>query len=394
MAARLLPLVGAPTSTTDGPTIDWTAYQGAGLKPLPQSSESIDTSFAAAFSGEEGMDRGALITAFQAMMGNASSTREERLKAVGGLALMGQPVLPSLQAAASQTDLSWNEQAILLKAFVAMGDREDAKHVFDLLMAQTQEADGRLFVNVDRSDEKRFEATRVAAYAAIFLADDRAEKMVQYVVNLSLNHQPFDPILDVRLLQLRIAQAPQETAKVTYRVGDQVQSADLKDGSVWIPLTAATWNLFSIDQAEGPVTVQWNRRAPGVPAATPGLSIARTYAPAKPGVLHEGDSVQVTLTPTIADHGSVACYEIRDRLPANLRPLIDWNYTDAMWSPVTSSNGEMHYTTCANYQQPITYTAQVITPGVFVAPAPILQNIDQPSLAAIGVEQMVTSTKR
>lgn len=394
MAAQLLPLVGAPTSTESLPVIDWSTYQTNGLQPLPQSSENGDTSFSVAFSGETSMDRGSLVSYFRTIAQAKESSRETRLKAVGALGMLGEPVLPSLQAAAAQTDLTWKEQATLLKTFVVMGDRERVKSIFDQWMAKAQEVDGRLSVNIDSSEAQRFEATRVALLAAGFLSDDRFGKLNEYVTKSTLEQPSFDPILHARILQMRVAQAPQEQAKVTYRVGDQVQEADLKNGPVWIPLTGTTWNLFSIDKVEGPVTVQWSRRVSGAPAQTDRLAITRNYTPIAAGQMREGDSVRVTLKPTLTNRETFACYEIRDRLPANLRPIIDWQFSDKSWSPVVQADGEMRFTACSGYQDEISYVTQIISPGRYMAPAPILQNIDQPSLAAIGKEETVSSTRR
>lgn len=394
MAASLLPLVGAPTSTDSVPAINWSSYQANGLKPLPQSGENLETSFSIALSGETSVDRGALIQYFRAIAQAKESSRETRLKAVGGLGMLGEPVLPSLQAALSHTDLTWKEQAILIKTFVAMGDREHVKTIFDQWMTKSQEVDGRTFINVDASDAQRFEATRVAVLAAGFLSDERFGKLNEYISKSSLAQPPFDPILSAKILQLRVAQAPNEEAKITYRIGDKTSEVDLKNWPVWIPLSGTTWSMFSIDKVQGPVTVQWSRRVSGAPEQTDRLSIKRTYTPVKVGQMREGDSVRVTLTPTMTNRETFACYEIRDRLPANLRPILDWQFTDQAWSPATQGDGEMRFTTCNSYQDPISYIAQIVSPGQYLAPAPILQNIDQPSLAAIGKEDTVVSTKR
>lgn len=394
MANELLPHVGVSTTVSSLPAIDWTLYQlNGGLKPLPQSSEGLETSFNAAFSGQNGLDRNSLIVYFRNRSVDKTMSREQRLLAVAGLGVLGQPVLPSLQAAAAQTDLSFKEQVTLVKAFVAMGNRDGVKTIFDGWMTKAQEIDGRTFVNIDTSETQRFEATRVALLAAGFLSDDRFAKLAEYVSKTNFEKKTFDPILDARITALRVAQAPQENARVTYRIGDLVQEVDLKDGPAWVGLTATTWSLFSIDKVEGPVTVQWSRRVPGLPEPVAGLGITRTIVPVKAGELREGDTVRITLTPAISSRGTFACYEVRDRLPANLRALISWQYVEKGWMPSAQTDGEVRFTTCSGYD-PITYTAQIISAGSYAAPSTLIQNIDQPSLAAIGKETTLTTVRR
>ncbi|MBP7006158.1 hypothetical protein KBB27_03485, partial [Patescibacteria group bacterium] len=206
----------------------------------------------------------------------------------------------------------------------------------------------------------------------------------------------FDPILDEMILALRVKHAPDSATKVTYKIGDQTSEVDLKRGPFTLPLTGEAWKRFSIVKVEGgTASVQWSRRVPGLPAQNDRISIQRSYRPVgTTGPLKEGDSVMVTLKPTFTSRDTYACYEVRDSLPANLRPIVDWSFAGDAWTPARDENGELRFTACSSYQTDITYRAQVVVPGTYTAPAPIMQNLDTPSLAAIGNEGSLTAVPR
>lgn len=401
LAARLAQAVLRnldPGSGTEAISLDWTSYQDAVgfLKPLPQSSGEIDASFKAVLSGERGYDETTLVRILNNIAQAKETTRENRIKAAGALAMLGKPTLKALQEAAVQPNLTWQEQSVLLRTFVAIGDRPSAQAMYDLWMQKAQEQDGMRFVNVDPSDRARFEATRVAAYAAGFLRDDRFAGFQAYLTRTNLEQVTFDPLLDVQILRMRVEQAPLSETKVTYRLGPDAHEVLLKDGPMSVTLVGEGWQLFSIDRVEGgKAFIQWNRRVPGTPVQNERLGIQRTYRPLKgAGPIKEGDSVQITLRPTFTTRDTFACYEIRDALPANVRPILEWTYAGPAWVPTRQDDGGVQFTACNSYQSDITYTVQVIAPGTYLAPAPVMQNLEVPSLAAVGREETLTALPR
>ncbi len=387
-----------PSVTPDTIPVDWTLYQDAAgaLKPLPQSSGEIDASFKAVLSGERGYDEAALVKFLDATLQSKDASRETRIKAAGALAFLGRPTLKALQEAASQPNLTWQEQSALLRAFVAIGDRAAVQVLFDGWMQKTVAQDGVRFVDVEASDRSRYEATRMAAYAAFFLGDAHANEFHGYLARISLDQPAFDPLLDTQTLKMRVERAPSVETKVVYRLGNDVREVELKDGPVSVSLVGEAWQLFSIDRVEGgKAYVQWSRRVPGTPAQNERLSLQRTYRPlAGNGPIKEGDSVQVTLRPGFGSRDTFACYEIRDALPANVRPIVDWTFAGPAWTPAHQDDGSLTFTACNSYQTDITYTVRVIAPGTYYAPAPVMQHLELPSLAAVGREDSLTAVPR
>ncbi len=387
-----------PSAPAEATSIDWKPYQDAAgaLKPLPQSSGEIDTSFKAVLSGERGYDEAALIRFLDGTMRSKDASREVRIKAAGALAVLGRPTLKALQKAAAQPNLTWQEQSALLRSFVALGDRAAAQTLYDAWMQKAVAQDGVRFVNVEASEHSRYEVTRVAAYVAHFLRDVRAGELQGYLGRVSVDQPSFDPLLDTQTLNLRVEQAPNTETKVVYRLGNDTHEVSLKNGPMSVSLVGEAWGLFSIDRAEGgSAFIQWSRRVPGVPVQNERLSLQRTYRPASgSGPLKEGDRVQVTLRPGFSGRDTFACYEIRDALPANVRPIVDWTLSGPAWTPARQDDGSLTFTACNSYQTDITYTVQVIAPGTYYAPAPVMQHLELPSLAAVGREDSLTAVPR
>ena len=213
---------------------------------------------------------------------------------------------------------------------------------------------------------------------------------------MSVDQPSFDPLLDAQTLKLRVEQAPNTETKVVYRLGNDTHEVSLKNGPMSVSLVGEAWGLFSIDRVEGgSAFIQWSRRVPGVPVQNERLSLQRTYRPASgSGPLKEGDRVQVTLRPGFSGRDTFACYEIRDALPANVRPIVDWTLSGPAWTPARQDDGSLTFTACNSYQTDITYTVQVIAPGTYYAPAPVMQHLELPSLAAVGREDSLTAVPR
>lgn len=386
-----------PSNKQNVSDVRWSDYQDGGfLRPLPQSGGALDTTFKVVLSGKTGFDTRSVARSMDQMLRQASSTREGLLKAAGTLAVLGKPTVGYLQTASQDATLSWQEQAVLLRTFVALNDRADAQMLFSAWMTKSQTQDGTTFVNVSASDRARYEATRIAALVAEYLQDDRASTLHAYLARTNIDQPMFDPLLDETTLTLRVKHAPDNAVKVTYQIGDQTAEADLKNGPYLLPLTGEAWKRFSIVKVDGgKASVQWSRRVPGSPEKSDRIAIQRSYrAVSGTGPIKEGDSVVVTLKPTFTSRDTYACYEVRDTLPANLRPIIDWSFAGDAWTPARDDNGELRFTACSSYQTDITYRAQVIVPGTYTAPAPVMQNIETPSLATVGNEGQLTTVPR
>ncbi len=373
------------------PSFSWSDYQEGGLKPLPYSSPDLDTTLSVLASGAYTGDKVDMVTYANALLKEKVITREARIKALSVLALVGEPTLEELRTASQQNNLTFTEEAALLRGWLAIGDREAARTIYETWMKRVERKDGASTVPTNASTRDTFIATRLAAYAAFMLADDDRETLVRGLERLRTKERVYEPILEAQLLLEQLAQAPVSKASLTYRVGETVQTVDLNERVLSLTLGAEEWKRFKIEAVEGPVSVSWQRRVAGTPETTPGLSLERTYTPvAGTGTIHEGDLVRVRLKPSFPARDTFGCYEIRDTLPANARPVLNWMFVERGWWPSHESDGSVSFVACAAYQDEISYVVRLVAPGTYTARAPMMQHLESPSLAAVGTQTTLT----
>lgn len=363
---------------------NWSDYQELGMKPLPQSSANIDATLATLYSQQAVGDRTAMRAYLSSIYDSSEATRELRLKAAVGLALMGQPTIDALHTVAQASNLTWREEAVLLRGLVALGARDEAKAILTRWEHRFEERDGQAWIKISDVPSEITEATRVATYAAYALANEHREAYQSYLAH-NRDKVSYDPVFDGQILALRIAQAPNEQAVIVYRLGEKTEEVNLNEGVHYLGLNPDEWSQFSVVSVQGPVSIQWQRRVPGVPENTPGMAITRSYRALNTTQIKEGDLVQVTLTPTFSKRDTHGCYEIRDRLPANLTPVLNWQIGYGSWWPVKQDDGSLSFVSCGSYSDVITYTTRVTVAGTYSAPLPVVQHLEQPSLSAVGV---------
>lgn len=362
---------------------NWSDYQELGMKPLPQSSANIDATLATLYSQQAIGDRAAIRAHLSSIYDSSEATRELRLKAAVGLALMGQPTIDALRAAAQAPNLTWREEAVLLRGLVALGARDEAKVILTRWEQRLEERDGQAWIKVSDAPSEMTEATRVTTYAAFALANEHREAYQSYLAH-NRDKVTYDPVLDAQILALRIAQAPNEQAMIVYRLGEKTEEVNLNEGAHYLGLNPDEWKQFSVVSVQGPVSIQWQRRVPGVPENAPGMGITRSYRALDTTQAKEGDLVQITLTPTFSKRDTYGCYEIRDRLPANLTPVLNWQLGYGNWWPAKQDDGSLSFVSCGSYSDAVTYTARVTVAGTYTAPLPVVQHLEQPSLSAVG----------
>lgn len=390
MARTMILEMGSKPSDLADPT--WAEYQDLGIKPLPHSAPDVDTTLAVLYSQQAVGDRSAMGVFLTDIYNSKEATREQRIKAAVGLALIGRPMVDSLRAAAQTPNLPWNEEAVLLRGFIAIGARDEAKAILARWMQRLETRDGQAWINVSDAPSDVAEATRIATYAAYALADTHREALQSYLTHNSTSLR-YNPVLDAQILALRVKQAPNEEAVLVYRVGDRTKEVRLNERSILLALNPDEWGQFSVVSTRGPVMVQWQRRVPGVPENTANMSITRTYQPIGGPDIKEGGLVRVILSPKLSPRDTHGCYEVRDRLPANLVPVVSWQYQEA-WYPVQQDDGSVSFTACGSYNNTIIYTARVMVAGMYSAPMPVIQHLEQPSLSAVGSTAVFAAGKK
>jgi len=187
-------------------------------------------------------------------------------------------------------------------------------------------------------------------------------------------------------------------AQVTYAIGQETKTIDLKDQpSYFLRLTADEATNFRAVSVNGPVSASFVKREAGdVPATNGQLSLKREYRQDGKPVKEwrEGNLVTVSLSASWDAKAQDGCYTLRDRLPANMLPVVNIGFNrfqnQPLWYPYDTSGNEVSFVVCKQ-DKPLTldYLARVITIGTYKAEGALLQSMETPSLAAVSAPQTI-----
>lgn len=393
IARRTLRDVFKQTVEGDDPSLSGYQDYLGGIKLLPYSSPDVEVSAEVAATAPELFDSSMLAGYLWSVIDQPGLTRQERIEALSGLAALHEPVLPQLQALLAQTDLSWREQVAIARGLAAAGDLERARGLLDGWLSKAETRDSLTWLPVSATSSDVYEATAEAAALAAQLAHPKAEALMAYVDH-NWNQDAFPVLARLRYLRARLMLVPDMSASVSWTLdGKTEHSFDLSDANTHsLKLTADEVKTFRVTKTLGPVTITFIRDVDGRPTARDGIQVVRGFESSRPlDALQEGDVVYVTVTSTIAEKAQDGCYTLRDHLPGGWQPSLQWSGYDvgALDYPYEVNKGEVSYVLCGRGVHEIRYRARVVSRGSYKAEAPVIQHMEYPSVAGIGVDQTV-----
>lgn len=366
---------------------------------LPYSSSDAELTAEVAASLPEYIDTQTMSAQFWQTLDDKSANREIQLTALSGLASLGEPVLPSLQAALEISDLTWREQLVIARGLVGIGDRERARVLLEKILEKSVSRDDLTRLEVSKEEMENIEAAADAAAIAASLAHPKAMSLRRYVDSVWYS-DAFPVLAKVRFMKAVLPTVLDREIRLTYTLGTDDKELLFKDEPVQrITLTAEEARRFRVTSVDGPISITFNRRTPGKPESKPEVSITRTYtAPANMSLndLREGDRVVVELRPTFAKGAIDGCYEITDNLPGGWQPIVRdaYRYMDYGfgWYPYEFGNGAVSFIACGTADQGrvIQYSARVVSRGNYTAEGALIQHTRFPSISSVSSDEEVT----
>lgn len=400
IARTMLRNVFGRTETPDPESV--LAYQqsSGGISPLPYASEDVELSAKVAATDPDAVDRTQLSN-YLWKIADGDVSREEAIRALSGLAALGEPVLGRLNVVRNEQDLSWREKLALARGLEAAGDREASRAILDDLLNGSEERDGLIRLTVDDDPRIVMESTAEAAALAASLAHPKAGGLDAYVAK-NWDADTMDDLDRAYFLSRVIPTLAAGDASLTYAAGSDERTIELKNGEPkTVTLTSAEAKAFRVVSANGPLAAMFVRRTTGALKTVPEVSLTRAYA--APGTsidkLTEGDTVLVTLTPEWQKNAQDGCYIVRDRLPSGLAPLQSlqvYAYDTIGAYPVDVSNNEISFVACkgdkpgTKGERDIVYRARVVSRGTYLAEPASLQSMVAPSVAALTDSKTIT----
>lgn len=398
LAGRLLRDVYQDASSTHAEA-SLLAYQKdtGGIAILPFSGEDLELSAKIAATDASAFDRARLARYFWEITDRREVAQEDAIRALAGLAALGEPVLPRLQTWASQQGLGWREQLALARGLEAAGDREAARGLLDALLRRAEERDGLMSLPVDSDPHFVMQATAEVAALAASLGHASAERFDAY---LEKNWET-DVLNDLDrafYLERIIPTLPRASGTLKYTTGGEEKTLSFKHQPIHTAvLTSDEAKAFRATSVDDRIDAVFTRRIAARPAVSPDLSLTREYQIEGKSIdqLVEGDTVTVRLVPTWKPLAQDGCYVVRDHLPSGIAPLQSLSFEPYLWSggwyPIDVGNGSISFVVCKGDPRPeISYQARVIGRGTYRAEPAVLQSLEAPSVAALSQEAQIT----
>ena len=372
-------------------------YQiGGGIAILPHASADLRTTVTLMPFILEDVNTAAL----RNYLRNAfeGSLVDNRMLALYGLAMLGEPVLFDLQRYAMLTDLSVRNSAYVALGFAAIGDMQAAQDIYISRIApHIQRVAPYYRVDTGTNLADILEATSAAALLASKLGMPESLGLHNYTVRQRFDgrHRFEDDTLLLNIERLlfishEINNHTDARAGITYTLFGETQTRELRRGGHFVLQIPAQnmheFNLISVTGDVGAVSIV---RAPleDIEPVESDIIIRREFFKAGTNIstntFEQGDLVRVQITIDYSASAMPGTYIITDFLPAGLVHVANSARfsnqagTTGQWVRVmvegqritfsdfnrSSDNLSIHY-----------YYARVINPGTFTAEGTVVQS--------------------
>ena len=306
-------------------TFDGSDYQreDGGIALLPYASSDLEVSSLAALVAPDQFNRNALKAYFVTIGDSPLETRERRTFALAGLAGLGAPVIPDLNAAAADPTLTIRERLMLGLGAARLGDAQTGRAVLTSLVQAYGEAvadQARLRVGADGSDVT--EATALTAMLMAAVGDPAASRYRAYV-DANPSAEALGALHKVGYVTWVLDHRAPQSGSFAYDVDGTRRVVDLATGETFrLRLTKAQLPSFSIEPIGGSIGVTTIWRDPTDPTTLerdPDIEITRAVKPA--GAIEAHDFVIVDLRVTFSPTASAGCHRVTELLPSGLVPV-------------------------------------------------------------------------
>ncbi|HEV8546638.1 MAG TPA: Ig-like domain-containing protein [Candidatus Limnocylindrales bacterium] len=383
------------------PLVDFSSdpYQTreGGMALLPYASADLELSALVAIVAPDHVDRTALETYLTGILGEPSETRERRMYALAGLAGLGSAVLPELQAAAADKELTIRERLIIGLGAAALGDAGTARSIERALADEFGEPLGQLArLRVGTTTADITAGTALMAVLAAATGDPRGSAYWAYVEANPSTEAIFD--LDAAAyVDWVLARLPVQPASFAYTVGGQREVVELAAGDTFeLTLTAQQRASLTLERLTGAIGVTTSWREPVAVAAfkpDPDVEISRTVTPS--GTVGANELVRIDLTVSFGPQAADGCRQVTELVPSGLltvSSLAAWIDPDSEeplpdTGPPYAEAGQRVFfcaePTGTSREAHLRYYARVVTPGDYVWEPAVVDSQAGPDHAAV-----------
>lgn len=393
--------------------VAWDRYQtvNAGLALLPYGGSDPYLSMLVSSVADKRFDTSRLVTYWYGILNNASSSREEIIQSLAGLAAVSEPVLLPLRSMATVTDLTVIEKTYLALGLSFAGDETAARSLYQALTnASEVVSGGRKLTGIFDEDISRQTAGVLAVVGARLNDEQSAEWENTLSVQDFKNPSSRYTLEQVLYISARLPNLRDGEQSFSFSNGNEVITRMIPRGgsvSFDIPVSAtvtfgtSTGKMVAIARSVKPLTTV---------QSTAGYGVRREYlvqgVPTTTFAL--GDVVEVRLYTELGRNQNSATYELSDVLPTGLaflgktRSWLYDNFSACTSYPYAVDGQEVHFfiygdsakirpTSCPNVPY-VSYKAHVRGPGTYGAEPSLIQSFSDPSIRGYGTAGTITIT--
>jgi hypothetical protein len=403
LAAALAGRVLADAFAIDGAAVDEAALDpflgedDEGLSIVPWGGVDLDVTALAAMSHDPRLDRSTLHLPLWSAAYGEDTSRARRLLGLAGLAALGDPVLQDVRAAATETDLTLEEQVNVALAALFAGDERLARTIEHGLLEAHGQHLGPWTRLVGGGPEDTSILTARLAIVAASLGEPVAAELDRWVAD----NPPARTVVDLeRALAARgwADRVPGAAAMAAVTVDGNRRELDLEPGgAATLDLTPAQAAGARLEPGSGSVLVVITRSVPLDPnslTAPDGMSLERTVLPGLR--IDDTDTVVVRFRVALGSDAGDACWRLADTVPSGLAP-VSGRYVDeeagTAIGPDWVDGQRVEFCLQRDPQrrvQDVQYLARVVDPGTYAWEPALLQSSVAPDQGvATGAETLV-----
>ena len=335
-----------------------------------------------------------------------TSTTENRMLALYGLALLGEPVLLELQRYASLPDLSVRNTAYVALGLAVLGETHRARELYTGRIAP-HIVSAAPYYRVDTGGDRRemLDATSITAILAAKLGISEGGGLHSYAAR----HRSQNPLIQIETLTFishEIENHTDSAASITYSLLGETVTRELGHGGTFV-LRIPVQNMreFRLISTTGEVGAVSIIRTPleEITLVERDLTVRREFFKAGSNVstntFDQGDLVRVQITVDYSARSMSGAYVITDFLPAGLVHVAnsarvgDIAATAGWWTHVTTEGQRITFFDYnRRFYRTNTYFfyARAVNPGTFLAEGTLVQSFGAREYLVVGEDATVT----
>ncbi|MCL1883837.1 MAG: Ig-like domain-containing protein [Defluviitaleaceae bacterium] len=353
-----------------------------------------------------------------------ASQTDNKMLALYGLALLGEPVLLELQRYAMLEDLSIRNNAYVALGLAALGEMQTARNIYNERIAPyIQNIAPYHRVNVGANNLEILDTTSVTALLAAKLSKPEAIGLHNYAVNARaslilptingrLDSAGLNAMLLLNLERLNfisreITNHSAATSSITYTLFGETITRELNHGGRYtLRIPVQNMHNFQIISTTGEVSAVSITRTPleDLEPTETGITIRRQFFRAGTNTpatsFTQDELVRVQITVTYAATDIVGTYVVTDFLPAGLVHVENSAHfgrnhrsTPGRYRAWATTEGPritfFDHNSTARRSQTYYYYARVINPGTFRAEGTMVQSLGAREFLVVGEDDVL-----